>query len=412
MTKHQPTLKDLDNLSAINVPLEEETRLEYTERAYRQDAEQAMKNNAYLALIELMTNSDDDMGARPGKITVHVQGKRGKPWRFTVTDDANGIPHTEINKKLVKLGSRTSGLEEGRQTRGNRGRGARDVPSLGGAIWETVHKGVYTKISIDRNGNVRLSKPMKLNDDQVSTVGLGKHGTRVAVECTTAPLPPHKAMLDKLSNLVPLRNIMRNKQRKVTLQYGDQALEKVTFTEPLRTLIDKATFTVPGYADKATLTLYESAPPFDEPPSELARIGGIIISSGRSVHPATLFDFENNPSAQRLSGELNWNRLDLLAKEYDDDEAAHRQHPASNPFPIIKRSREGLESTHPAFVALKQAQGRRRVLAQERFKIIRGVLCFCSRRSRFGLHGAGRRGGRWGRLVFFERGPLRLFFAF
>ncbi len=90
-------------------------------------------------------------------------------------------------------------------------------------------------------------------------------------------------------------------------------------------------------------------------PGDLARVGGIAVISGRSVHQSTLFDFEGNTFAERLSGDLHWDRIDKLAKEYDDEEDAHREHLPSNPFPIIKRSREGLESTHPAFIALKKA---------------------------------------------------------
>ena len=357
MASHQPTTSDLLKLSHVGVASKEKTRVTYQERAYRQDTEQAIKNNPYLALIELITNSDDNMGESLGEIEVAVWGA-GKPWFLSVTDNASGIPASEIRHKLVDLASRTSGSERGKLARGNRGRGARDVPALGGAVWLTVHKGVFTQLSIDRNGNVEISESVKVTPaiaQELADVGLGKHGTRVVVQCTTAPHLQYEAMRKKLTNLVALRAIMADKRRKVILRYGDRMPERLQFTEPPRKLIEKFTFPVPGYADKATLTLCESSKPFDEAPGDLARVGGIILTSRRSVHESTLFDFDGNAYAQRLSGDLRWDRIDKLAKEYDDEEDAHRAHPPSNPFPIIKRSREGLEATHPAYVALKKA---------------------------------------------------------
>src|SRR5665647_1502649 len=110
-------------------------RVEYTDRAFSQDAQQAMKGEIIRGLIELITNSDDayvdvDLSrGHPGRILVQVEHRKNQSWHVVVRDRATGIE--DLVSRITKLGGRSSGFEQGRQKRGNLGRGAKDLAAFG-----------------------------------------------------------------------------------------------------------------------------------------------------------------------------------------------------------------------------------------------------------------------------------------
>jgi hypothetical protein len=337
------------------VALGHPSRVEYTGRAFKQDSEQAIKNDPYLALIEAITNPDDNLGNRDGDIAVFVDNAR-RPWTLAVLDNGDGIAHTEIHDKLIKLGNRTSGLEQGKSARGNRGRGARDLASLGNVLFETIHNGWYSALAIDANGDVLPGEPVKVTSAVRERCGIKKNGTRVTITCKTAKKPHAATMARQLQSLVALRDIMQNPKRRITFYYGDNEPVPLRYEPPKdRKPIKKWTLAIAGYQGKATLALYQSPKPIEDDPRDIAREGGILIKGGRAVHESTLFDFEGNAAAKRLTGELTWDGLDKLIRDYDDEEEQGRNHNDSNPFPIVRRSRDGLDASHPAYKAMKNA---------------------------------------------------------
>ena len=48
-------------------------QLQYTSRAFNQDAQQAMRGDIIRALIELLTNADDAYTAKGGKIIISIE---------------------------------------------------------------------------------------------------------------------------------------------------------------------------------------------------------------------------------------------------------------------------------------------------------------------------------------------------
>ena len=117
----------------------EEGRIEYTDRAFGQDAEAAMKGQIERALIELITNCDDSYARLEesdiqvsGQIWVEVERKRkGKPWKVVVRDWAEGMNRNDMKNKICRAGGQTSGFEKGTAVRGLLGRGAKDVAGFG-----------------------------------------------------------------------------------------------------------------------------------------------------------------------------------------------------------------------------------------------------------------------------------------
>ena len=103
------------------------SRLRYTGRAFRQDADQAMRGDILRGLVEAITNADDAYGDAAGPILVQVSRVQGQTWSVSVLDHACGIPLDEMENRLATIGGRTSGHERGARVRGNRGRGAKDL---------------------------------------------------------------------------------------------------------------------------------------------------------------------------------------------------------------------------------------------------------------------------------------------
>ncbi len=67
-------------------------RVSYGPRAFRQDAQNAMKGEIIRGLIEAITNCDDSYGdEKNGKIRIEVEHRRGRPWNVIVRDRAKGM---------------------------------------------------------------------------------------------------------------------------------------------------------------------------------------------------------------------------------------------------------------------------------------------------------------------------------
>ena len=59
-------------------------KVQYTGRAFEQDASQAMGGDIVRALVELITNADDAYGANDGEINVEVLRTDGEPTRLII----------------------------------------------------------------------------------------------------------------------------------------------------------------------------------------------------------------------------------------------------------------------------------------------------------------------------------------
>ena len=67
-------------------------QLQYTSRAFNQDAQQAMRGDIIRALIELLTNADDAYTAKGGKIIISIEiDKNDKSILLSVHDTAIGL---------------------------------------------------------------------------------------------------------------------------------------------------------------------------------------------------------------------------------------------------------------------------------------------------------------------------------
>lgn len=332
-------------------------KLQYTGRAFRQDADQAMRSDIFRGLVEAITNADDAYAEREGEIVIRVHRAHGRVWSVGVLDQATGIPLNEMERRLGTLGARTSGYERGARVRGNRGRGAKDLAAYGAVRWDSIVDGAYGVMEIERDGRYRIAReaepaPRELRE----RLGIGENGTLVTISCRgNVTRPRFETMVNKLERLVPLRGIMQDLRRSVTLTYLDEATIQLRYA-PDDTLkhVAHEILGVQDYAGAAELNLYESREPLVGGPGDPMRENGILIESGRAVHEATLFGFEMDPYGALFTGSVRWETIDQLVREFDERDEHGREPSRSNPFSIVSRMRDGLEKTHPAYEALRR----------------------------------------------------------
>lgn len=325
-------------------------------RGIRQDANAAMRNDIIRGLIEALTNADDAYGDENGKILIQVYPRqKDGTWMISVSDRASGIPKTEFIKKIVFAGERTSGHEAGLRRRGNRGRGAKDLAIFGGVTFETIgDDGYYTRLTANRSGKFTDREQCKATAGIRKRLGITRTGFRVMICCTrNVTQPRFESLKKKLQNAVALRQIMQSKKREVVLKYGDQTTT-LKYTPPKHDrLIFDGPVLVPGYG-QGHLRLLQAVEPLTGDAGDIDRLGGVTIESGSAVHEATLFGAEQNPHAQRLFGDLRVDFVDDLTRDFDEREEENEEPLVTNPFPVISRTRDGLEKSHPAYLAIKK----------------------------------------------------------
>jgi hypothetical protein len=341
--------------SSLGTPVQ----VEQTERSFAQATEGAMGNDILVGLIELITNCDDQYGDQSGSILVRFpKPEPDGTWAVEVRDKATGIAYGDIEPKLLRFGGRTSGHERGESKRGNRGRGGKDVSHFGRIRWDMIKDGKYSWVWLDRHGRgEKISKPLPA-DAFRSELGIPKNGVVATVACDRARIrrPQRDRIRQKLEYAVQLRNVMSNSKRTVKFQYGDEEAINLRYLPPTGMREHPSVeVEVTGYQRRAVVTIAEVPTPFQEEPGDLSRQGGLLIKSGRAVHEATLYGFENNAYAGYFLGFVHWDTIEDLSREFDDrDEAGDPIDPA-NPMQIIRADRRGLNAQHPAVKALRAA---------------------------------------------------------
>ena len=344
-------------------------KLSATPRYISQDRSRAMRGSVERGLVELITNADDsyrdleDEG-RPasGKIRIESQRHRRKPSIITVRDRAAGMTAEQMEAKLTHLGAQTSGFEKGKTRRGLLGRGAKDVAEFGTVTFESICNGDYSMCRIEPSTHYEIQTGPA--DEQTRRrLGIDRaNGTVVSLRVEPRfQIPQHSTMVERFSRYFSLRDIFSSEDREVTLVdagHKGQPSDRLLYRYPALTPEIDHTFMVPGYNVPAHLTVLKHPEPFTEDkhgPNKPYRIGAILVKSGCAIHDNTLFSFENDPHAARLSGQLRCDHIDDLVRAYDDEEAKNPNAPAhstDNPIRLLSPDRDGLVPDHPLTQAL------------------------------------------------------------
>lgn len=355
-------------------------QLERTSRAFHLESSEVMRGDIVRALVEYVTNADDAYQRKggKGKIFVDVEHKRGSEARqVSIRDRATGMSLAEMKERIARQGARTSGYEEGKAVRGNRGLGAKDPAVFGKVTFSSIRDGEFAWMTINDLGEVEaIKKPMKATTEMREGLGItGNHsGTVVTITVTHAnPAPRHENLKRILQDHIQLRDILQDPDREVYLRHATRPGSKpelLRYTPPrVSERHRERSVKVPGYPEAAfDLVISESEEPFPEMGrKDPLRRSGILIKGEHAVHEATLFGLEGNPYALAFTGEIRCPYIDQLAREFDDRLEKGLPRPASNPQPIISRARIGLVEEHPFYQAVRRVvEERLRPLVDER----------------------------------------------
>lgn len=324
--------------------------LEYGERAFLQDAEQAIRGDVIRALIELITNSDDAYGTAAGPITVSVRltDDVKQPVEIRVSDAAIGLTAEGLEARLAKLGVSKESSEVA-NARGLFGRGARDVASLGTLTFRAIRDDCYSALRITGLNYAFLAVNEPATAEHRSDLGLDadQNGFTNSVHVDKRVRVPSGAELQrKLAEHAQLRDLVR--RREVFLFDGRSAefharLQPPELPEPI---LDEDV-TVQGYAPiRITVRRLETRSSGLPTPYSSH---GLLVKSGVSVFENSWLGFENRAEALYFCGEIEAPQIIEVIHAFD------RKEPLGGTTRLLKRDRDGLQRDHEYFRALAHA---------------------------------------------------------
>ena len=340
-----------------------------------QNAKMAIRDT-YDAIVELVTNADDRYRyiGKKGRIDIEITRRRNEPSLLSVLDFADGMNSEDMYQKISKIGGLESGMKDGHEVRGTYSRGAKDIASLGDVKFESIWRdGCLHTCQISQFFKFEAYPSRPATQEDRSILGI-EEGTGMRVTISIDPkrkVPQHKDFVKNITWLVPLRDIIRQQENKITVRDLQQnrtdeiSLPAYDGKERL-----SETFPIPGYPDmNAKLVIYRAHKPFEKTSNKKFRHGGILVKSRHAIHEATLFDSElgRDPYAARFYGQLKCRFIDDLSNEQDERFSKDQKPLDKNPCPITDpMRRDGLTREHPFVAALyKEALKRLRPLVEE-----------------------------------------------
>ena len=352
--------------------------LEVDRRMVIQGAKLAIRD-VFDAIVELVTNADDryQVLGGTGKIEIEVERHRGRPSILKVRDFADGMTSSVMEEKLSRMGGRVSGMEAGLAVRGTNSRGAKDVAALGPVEFQSIPgDGNVHTCRITPFFEFELEEPRRITEKLRKELGIAR-GSGTLVTINVAPsqyrIPRHERLVEQVSSLVRLRDILGDPKRSMALRDLKNNKTEILSAPPYdghERLSQR--FAIPGYEGvDAKMVIYRSRVRFDRGNDRFRR-GGVLVKSRHAIHEATLFDsaLESDPNALWFFGRLTCEALDDLWNEFDERTANNLSALESNPVPILDPSRKsGLTRDHPFVTALYQeARKRLRPLVEEERK--------------------------------------------
>ena len=217
-----------------------------------------------------------------------------------------------------------------------------------------------------------LDPPRPATQKERSRLGI-EEGTGMLVTISINQehtVPQHNDFVKNITYLVALRDIIRQRDNKITVRnlqrnhVDEISLPPYDGKERLSTK-----FSIPGYPDMdAKLVICRAHKPFEKSKQRFRR-GGILVKSRHAIHEATLFDseLERDPCAAWFYGRLVCKSIDDLYNELDERFSKELKPLETNPRPIIDPMRRtGLTRSHPFVNALyREALKRLRPLVEE-----------------------------------------------
>lgn len=317
-------------------------KVKASRRALKMLADQAIGNDLMKGFLELITNSDESYAriearggvSGEGKIEIEIDRRPRKNQTIVrVIDWAEGMDGAQLERCVGSYGEDTSG----QVGRGIFGMGLKDTINAFGEGTITAFKGGLKHTCILTNvEDLEIKSPRAITGADKKEFRNTTGGTvvEILVQNPKVRIPLVDSLRQQLQTHVCLRGIMSDTSRKIVLRdlRGGSAAELEYKPPEGELILDAVPLTIPSFSEvKATLTVRRATGPEGLSQNGSYRTGGILITSKRTFHEATLFGFDDDPHAARLFGEL---RCDGI---YDLQATGE---------PIVDKNRNGLRKDH------------------------------------------------------------------
>jgi hypothetical protein len=334
-----------------------EAKLHIEHRVAEQQARATIKNNPILALVELITNSDDsyrrieNTGLKAdGRIMIELVRKyRGSVIR--VIDYAEGFDDKRMDERVGSYGGDTSGFTEKDAGRGYWGRGLKEAMiAMGFGSVESIKDGYLHKCTLEHL-DYKRNHPLKITKTIRNSFGVKENGTVITLKAVSEGIriPQFETLKHSLEYYYSLRDIMSSSARDVVLIEKDsrnriKRQEKLFYICPKGELYVRKPITISDFSDtRIELEIYRATEPLsgyeDEGP---LRENGILICSKGAILDITLTrKFEGSSYASRIFGHATCDYIDYLLRTKKE--------------PVVRADRGGIDWAHSFPKALDAA---------------------------------------------------------
>ncbi len=353
-----------------------EGKVSIHDRAIYQSVARAMQGNITMALIELMTNSNDSygrIGIENGKIIISYKKSRFK-CKFSVKDEAEGQSLADFYENFTKYWKPSDVTGDSSQ-RGYFGKGAKDA--LGymdeGEI-ASFKEGSFilcTIFSDDKHVlRYKVLKDCKATTELRKKYGIKGNGTVASFVADPQSnkkikVPQFNTLHEDLSNHYLLRKILQDKNVKVSL-VNEKGRKKdkrhLTYVEPKGVEIHEESFNI-KYGDYSPFLIDMGVSRSDTTLSQKdkgdTRQGGLLIVDEKGVVlDISLFRYDYDPLASKFFGEVVVNGFRRLLKDSEI---------------VLSPERDGLVKNHPFVESLTKELTQRldRLIQKEKERLQR-----------------------------------------
>jgi len=340
--------------------LGEPTDLKLTKRYFEFNRQYAMRD-AFDALVELITNSDDSYGRLKkkkrraedgGPILIEVCERRGQASILVVRDRAQGMTLQTMKDKLAEVGTRRSDSGD----RGFMSRGAKDCTELGDMTFESIVDDRYYKAKVTTKAQfIPMVDKARVDEKLRKSLHIPQgNGTTVTIEITRHRLPRTDRIISDLPWHFALRDILdegTSGQVLIKDLNSNEKAAKIVFRRPEGELVYDDNYSIPNYRDAAaSIKIWRSPEPLEDISRDRFRRAGLIIKGKRAIHECSLLQpsFERDAYAMHYFGRIDCPYLDTLLDEYDDRREKGLEPTLWNPSLVIDPNRQNaLNRDHP-----------------------------------------------------------------
>ncbi len=333
-------------------------------RKKRRDIKDALGDDILRYIAELLTNSDDSYrrleskGETIEEAPIYIEVKKDKRdtsrYSVSVTDNAEGMSKETMEKIFGEYGGDNAGGKE-LHARGIFGQGASDVLRAAAkekltACIESVKDDKITKLLYNMEEDLTAIIKFPPVKTQVAefkkALKISRNGTRITFGIPSTVKFKEKdkeTLAEKIAKYPYFRWLLNQENRKVVLICDNKetvlSSEKYQFDE--KNFIAEEHFEMPfdGEKLKCILKMYKN----ENKPLEGTNI--LVINEDYSVFDNTMFDFQNHPSAQYISGVL------LIEGLY---EICYKHLNLDDPDAIVRDNRTGFDVKNPFYSELNK----------------------------------------------------------